>query len=172
MKNDSMNNQQGSLLLESMVALAVFSIGLLGLASIQTRVLAAGSSAYYRSIAADIAADLADRIDANRSPFAVPAGSDTTGVPAVAHYDDTALPCTGGSCATASAEAGYATAAVAKADKEEFLKSIKQLPNASSTVARANGRYTVSISWTDNTRWKSGDSGASQATFSVEFPAP
>lgn len=70
--------QTGMSLVEVMVAVAILASGLLGLGALQARSVVVNQSAHYRSIAADLAADLADRIRANRSPFL---GSGTTGVP-------------------------------------------------------------------------------------------
>ncbi len=64
-----MKHQQGLSLIEVMVAVFILATGLLGLGALQGRALVYSQSAYYRSIAADLGADLADRIRANRSPF-------------------------------------------------------------------------------------------------------
>jgi len=56
-------------LIEVMVAVFILASGLLGLGALQSRSLAMNQSAHNRSIAADLAADLADRIRANRTPF-------------------------------------------------------------------------------------------------------
>lgn len=61
--------QQGASLIEVMVAVFILGAGLLGLGALQARSLMMNQSAYYRSIAADLAYDLADRIRANRSPY-------------------------------------------------------------------------------------------------------
>lgn len=62
-------HQAGMSLIEVMVAVFILGTGLLGLAALQARSLAYAQSSFYRSIAADLAADLADRIRANRPPF-------------------------------------------------------------------------------------------------------
>lgn len=56
----------GYLLLDSLVALSLFSFSLLGLASLHSRSLAVAHGAYLRSLAAVQAADLAERIRLNR----------------------------------------------------------------------------------------------------------
>lgn len=60
--------QQGFSLIEVMVAVVILAVGLLGLAAAQGRALSASSSVYYRSVAADLAMDLAERIRANKLP--------------------------------------------------------------------------------------------------------
>jgi len=56
----------GFTLVEVMVALAVVSIGMLGIASLYTQTLGATRTAQYRSQAVNLLADMADRIRANR----------------------------------------------------------------------------------------------------------
>lgn len=61
--------QKGMSLIEVMVAVFILGSGLLGLGALQARALQFNDSAHKRSIAADLATDLAERIRANRSPF-------------------------------------------------------------------------------------------------------
>lgn len=56
----------GFTLVESLVALVVLSVGLLGIAALFLDSLRASRSALWRSQAVDLAADMADRIRANR----------------------------------------------------------------------------------------------------------
>jgi type IV pilus assembly protein PilV len=58
----------GYTLVEVLVALTVMSIGLLGMASLQARTLQASRAAAMHAQAATLAADLADRVRANRDP--------------------------------------------------------------------------------------------------------
>jgi type IV pilus assembly protein PilV len=57
---------RGVTLIEVLIALVVFSIGLLGLAGLQTFSLRFNTSAYYRTQATALAYGLADRMRANR----------------------------------------------------------------------------------------------------------
>jgi type IV pilus assembly protein PilV len=59
--------QKGVTLIEIMVAVLVFAIGLLGLASLQGLTLQSGQSAYYRTQATNIAYEVADFSRVNRS---------------------------------------------------------------------------------------------------------
>ena len=59
---------RGFTLIESLVALRVLSIGLLGIAALYMETLRASRAALYRTEAVTIAADLADRMRANRNP--------------------------------------------------------------------------------------------------------
>lgn len=58
----------GFTLIEALVALVVLSIGMLGIAALYMETLRASRSALYRTEAVTMAADLADRIRANRIP--------------------------------------------------------------------------------------------------------
>jgi type IV pilus assembly protein PilV len=64
-----MKKQIGASLIEAMVAVLIVGFGLLGVGAMQSRAIAMNQSAYYRSVAADLAADLAERVRALRSPF-------------------------------------------------------------------------------------------------------
>lgn len=59
-------SQSGFGLVESMVALVVISVGMLGIAVLKTQGLGAGRTARFRIQAVNLAADMADRIRANR----------------------------------------------------------------------------------------------------------
>lgn len=59
---------RGFTLVETLIALLVLSIGLLGVAALHVETLLAGRSALLHSQAVSVAADLADRIRANRVP--------------------------------------------------------------------------------------------------------
>lgn len=68
----SRNKQQGFTLLEVLIALLVLSIGLLGLAALQTTGLRSNQMATMRTLATQLAYDMTDRMRAN--PGGVAAG--------------------------------------------------------------------------------------------------
>lgn len=72
--------QAGFTLIEVLIAVLVLSIGLLGLAALQTSGLGMNHSAYLRSQATILAADMADRMRANRD--ALGAYDNSGGTPA------------------------------------------------------------------------------------------
>jgi type IV pilus assembly protein PilV len=81
-------NCRGLTLVEILVALLVLSIGLLGLAGLQSASLRFNTSAYFRTQATALAYSLADRMRANREAalggeytFALPSTAPTCGVP-------------------------------------------------------------------------------------------
>lgn len=57
--------QSGLTLIETLVALVVLSVGLLGIAALQVQGMSAGRTAHYRTHAANLAADMAERIRSN-----------------------------------------------------------------------------------------------------------
>jgi type IV pilus assembly protein PilV len=71
---------QGFTLVEVLVALLVLSIGMLGIAALYLESLRSSRSALYRTDAVNLAADLGDRIRANR----LPAGAYNCGSPCMA----------------------------------------------------------------------------------------
>jgi type IV pilus assembly protein PilV len=62
-----LKNQRGTTLIETLVALLVLSIGLLGVAALQVNALQSNQMAHVRSQASVLAYDLADRMRANRA---------------------------------------------------------------------------------------------------------
>jgi len=64
---DMRTKQSGFTIVEVLVALVVLAIGLLGIAALYLNSLQSGRTAIYRTQAVNLAADLADRIRANRT---------------------------------------------------------------------------------------------------------
>ncbi|MBL8201715.1 MAG: type IV pilus modification protein PilV [Chromatiales bacterium] len=67
--------QAGFTLVEVLVALVVMSVGMLGIAALYLEGLRAGRTALYRTTAITLAADMADRIRANRNAGLAYAGT-------------------------------------------------------------------------------------------------
>ena len=70
--------QQGVTLVESMIALLVISIGLLGIASLQITAMSQNASSLNHSQAVWYAYNMSDRIRANKGVFANYDGIDTS----------------------------------------------------------------------------------------------
>lgn len=66
---------RGFTLVEVLVALVVMSVGMLGIAALYLEGLRAGRTAIYRTTAINLAADMADRIRANRNAGLAYAGT-------------------------------------------------------------------------------------------------
>lgn len=136
--------QGGFTLIEVMVAVVVLSIGLLGLAALQTTGLRNNHSAYYRSQATFLAYDITDRMRANRA--AATAGS----------YN----------LALDAAPAGGST--IAAGDQTEWINSLSNLlpeGDGSITVA-AGGVATVIVQWNDE---RAGGSDVQQFTVQTQL---
>ncbi len=67
--------QKGFTLVEVLVALVVMSVGMLGIAALYLEGMRAGRTALYRTTAITLAADMADRIRANRNAGLAYAGT-------------------------------------------------------------------------------------------------
>lgn len=66
--------QRGFTLVESLVAMVVISVGMLGIAALYVEGLRAGRTSIYRTMAIDLASDMADRIRVNPTAGAAYAG--------------------------------------------------------------------------------------------------
>jgi type IV pilus assembly protein PilV len=66
MHNSFVRGQRGFGLIESLVALVVISVGMIGIAALYGQGLRASSTAFYRTHAVNLASDMADRIRVNR----------------------------------------------------------------------------------------------------------
>jgi type IV pilus assembly protein PilV len=153
--------QQGMSLIEVMVAVAILATGLLGLGALQTRSIMFNQSAHYRSIAADLASDLADRIRANRNPVqswdSVLAGAtaDFPLPPNFAKCPQNNTPDVAPVCTTQ--DAGRQTYRV-QSEMTEWntnLRSQMRNLNATYTLVSSNAdngfyRYVLTIQWLDD----------------------
>lgn len=162
--------QRGVALIEAMVAVLILALGLLGLAGTQTTAVVLSHSAHYRSVAADLAADLADRVRANRSPFLASNNADVQpGRPpnfarCVQNGDNM-------SCAPQDADRqSYRVVA----DMQDWYARLRNLlPQATYTLASAPAAvagalsYTLVIGWNDN-RGASGSEAAASYTVVIE----
>lgn len=124
----------GFSLVEVMVALLVLSVGLIGLAALHGQGLSASRTAVYRTQAVALAADLADRIRANRLGQAAYAGA------ADDNDCDSGTECT--------------PAEMAEHDLFRWGARVEALlPDGDWSVARDTGTvpptYTITVQWTE-----------------------
>lgn len=122
---------RGFTLIEAMVALVVLSIGLLGIAALYVETLRANRTSLHRTVAVSLAADIGDKMRANRNP----ADAYACGTPCVA--------ATGGND-------------IADADLAAWTNAIgAQLPGGTAGIAyvapAANtpAAYIVTLGWTE-----------------------
>ena len=123
----------GLTLVEILVALLILSIGLLGLAGLQTASLKFNTGAFYRTQATALAYGLADRMRANRA--AALTGDYTVGLA------DPAPAC------AAPAIAGT----VAQQDLSAWRMALAcRLPLGNGSVARNGNEFTFTVQWDDS----------------------
>lgn len=129
MMSSRRGTQEGATLIEVLVAIVVLSIGLLGLAGLQATSVQSNYGAFYRSQATILAADITDRMRANRK--AAQAGD----------YNLNALTDT------------Y-TATTSRKDKDlnEWIAQVAKLPGGKARIERNNatGIVTITINWDDS----------------------
>jgi type IV pilus assembly protein PilV len=157
--------QKGATLIETMIAIFILGFGLLGLAGLQVRSISVNQSSYYRSIAADLASDLSERVKALRSPSL--ASTDATPQPAKPPNfskcaQNAALSPT---CSAQDADrSAYETLVNSEMTSWNALR-VAQLPSGSTytLVAVQSGtsdlyRYTLTLSWLDDKKTNSNTS--------------
>lgn len=126
------SSNRGFTLLEALISLLVFSIGMLGMASLQISASRSTTSAYRISQSTWYAYDMLDRMRANQ------AGTDN------GEYDgiDTADPPSAVDCS------GDCTPAeMADVDILEWKTMVETLPSGRGMISRANGQYTITVMW-------------------------
>ncbi len=127
--------QRGVTLIEVLVALLVLSIGLLGLAGLQTVALQHNQAAYMRSQATNLAHDVADRMRANREA-ALAGDYDTNDCDAPTEKDPD------------------------DSDLGEWCAAVRQLPGGTASISRSDNRFTITIQWGEERL--EGDDGTDQ----------
>jgi len=123
-------NALGFMLIEVMVAIIVFSIGLIGIAGLLVSVINRNQSSVYHSIAVSLATDIAERMRANQSDTVL-----TTSPPTSDYLTQltSGAPTTGTSCTSASATCTAAAMAISDANDWETLVG-KILPGGKGVV--------------------------------------
>ena len=133
MRTPLKSQQQGFGLVESLVALVVVSVGMIGIAVLYGQGLSASRTAYYRTQAVNLASDMADRIRLNRRGGASYAGAGASN-----------------NC-QAGGNVDCTVAQMAAQDIFEWQAQVAgQLPGGAGTVAYAGSTpatYTISVTW-------------------------
>ena len=125
--------QRGLTLIESMVALLVISIGLLGIAALQITAMNQNTSSLNHSQAVWIAYNMSDRIRANLPEFANYNGIDTTG----GYSGD----CETGPCTTNQ---------MLNADAAEWTDLIENLPAGRGQITANADGLLITVMWDDD----------------------
>jgi type IV pilus assembly protein PilV len=119
-------NQAGFTLIEVLVAVVIFAVGLLGLAGLQATGLKLNHSSMLRSQATLLGYDVLDAMRANRDTSAAYAIDMDDG-----RYSD--------------------PAAQAQRDVNSWLSSLETLlPEGDGSIALAGGRATITVQWDDS----------------------
>jgi len=136
------SRNQGFTLLEVMIALVIFSIGLLGLAGLQGISVRNNQVAFSRTVASQLAYDLADRIRNNKT------GDYTQTIP-------TSSP---GSCITSSNTCKPSD--LAKFDLYEWDQTLNDpnnnLSGVQASITATGTGYTVAIGWDEKNQGLTG----------------
>ena len=146
-------NQKGLSLIEVMIALAVFSFGLLALAALMASGLKYNTSALHRSYATSQAYDMADRIRANRL------GLDS------GYYNNLSDSDTDPDCI----ESGCTPEQMAQYDTWQWnTDNARLLPEGAGTVSLTSsdsGIYTITVAWNDD---RNPDTAADSFVFELQ----
>ncbi len=128
-----LNNQQGVSLIESMIALLVISIGLLGIAALQITAMKQNSSALHHSQSVWISYDIADRIRANFGEFDNYVGIDT---------DNTyAQDCLASACSSTQ---------LITSDAQNWASLVQNLPSGRGTITSpVANELLIRVMWDD-----------------------
>jgi type IV pilus assembly protein PilV len=126
------NLQQGVTLVESMIALLVISIGLLGIASLQITAMSQNASSLNHSQAVWYAYNMSDRIRANMTQFNNYNGVDTSG----AYSQD----CLGSACSNAQ---------MLQADAADWSTMVTNLPGGRGIITINADGLIVTVLWDD-----------------------
>ena len=126
------SSQHGLTLIESMVALLVISIGLLGIAGLHLTSMQQNSSALHHSKAVLAGYNMADRIRANITRFGDYAGIDTDN----SYSQD----CSAGNCTTGQ---------LVTSDAEQWARKVQGLPGGRGMIAGNANRLVVTVMWDD-----------------------
>ncbi len=133
-----MNKNTGFTLIEVLIAMLVLAVGLLGLAALQANSLRNTQSAYNRSLATELAYDLADRMRANSSPVGLAIYVSMPPTNAVAQVN----------CMTVSTRC--TSDIMAQNDLYQWnLEVNSYLPSGTGTIAFLASVYTITVSWND-----------------------
>ncbi len=135
------NSSRGFTLVEALVALVVLAVGMLGMASMYVMTLQSGGTAIYRTQAVSLAADMAERIRANRRAT-TGSGNGYGGAAAAA------LGCTGTGAAVCEPDD------LAADDLLQWSNTVTEaLPSGEGTVTADTATnpitYTVSVEWNE-----------------------
>lgn len=129
----SLASQTGVTMIEVLIALLIFAIGLLGVAGMQTLALKSTNNSNARTLVNLHAYEIAERMRANMSAAE---DGEYNGITAVTGATDCMPSCT--------------PAQLAAWDGDEWITNLQaDVPTATAAVTYANGTATITINWTE-----------------------
>lgn len=132
----------GFTLLEVLIALLVLSVGLLGLAGLQTRGLATGHNAYLRSQAVLLARDIGERIRANSRYVFNTEGNNNTEYTVSYDREQGDSDCVSNRCTAEQ---------MARFDVDQWLSSLgNTLPAGDGQITKTGLEYQITVRWDSN----------------------
>ena len=134
-----MNTIKGFTLIEVLIAMLVLAVGLLGLASLQAYSLRNTQSAYNRSLATELAYDLADRMRANNKPLGLAVYGSMQPTAALAQAN----------CVTVSNFCPPDVMAENDLYQWNLAVTTALPPGSSGVIAVVSNVYTITVSWND-----------------------
>lgn len=143
-KNFHINSSTGFTLLEVMVAMVIFSIGLLGLAGIQATAMQNNNTAYTRTVAMQLAYNMADvlRASTDNAGYMV---STFNSITTAAASPATSCVQSNGNTAPNCTQANLASFEVF-----HWKKRIEEeLPSGLGSISKTGDVYTITIMWDD-----------------------
>lgn len=160
------HGQRGISLIESMIALVVLALGIMGLAGVQSRLLVESRTANYRAIAIGLIDDLNNRMLLNRS--AANAGSYRVGTDGATWDGTQAVPLTAKDCITNSCS----STDLAQSDLQQWRAAVAAtLPGSSVNVFLSTTdprQIGIAVGWIAN----EGKAGQAGETDSGKYIAP
>lgn len=151
----SFKDQSGMGMIESLIALLVISIGLLGIAALQITSMQQTASSHWHSQAVWYSYEISDRISANGAAnFNLYDGIDTD--------TDYSMDCKSGPCTAAQ---------MVTADAQDWGEMIDSLPGGRGVISATGANLQVSVMWEDNSAENNCTNGepatASQSCYTV-----
>jgi type IV pilus assembly protein PilV len=132
-----LSRQRGVSLIEVLISVLIFSVGMLGVAGLLVTSIRSNHTAFLRTQAAFLAGNMADRMSAN--PVGVWSGD----------YDSTSYPVSGSTASNHDCASGCTPDALAKSDQRNWSSQLTTfLPNAKAAVqcSAANAGY-APVAW-------------------------
>lgn len=164
MSINSIKKSSGFTLLEVMIAMVIFSIGLLGLAGIQAVSLKNNHSAYIRTMSMQLAYNMSDVIRASTDNAGLVTGSYDAVTSAIPGTAPTSCIQQNGGGAPNCTDTDLAAFEI-----YHWKKRIEDtLPSGSGTISKSGNVYTITIMWDEDRTGVSGEGCGGDSTIDLK----